>query len=232
MKNLAKLLFVFFLAACGSKDNVSTQGNLAFIGGGGQGQTGGTIDDGAPANTGTLIQIACQTDHGISLPNSLMPNGQRFVDIVPDIGGQSSTSPTVLGVNGSLISTLIISGAKIYSSQYDFSKHANAQDPVEIGKAGSSTSEVYKQLGFSQPRLAATSPDGRTFLVSSGGKVSLRSVSDPLSTVSTWSGTSTFAQPRWDGDAVFIDRTSGGHLRQAVISVDANGNQIEVQNAP
>jgi hypothetical protein len=231
MKNLFLLYCVLVLAACGSKDNVSTQGDLPLLGGGGQGQTG-PIDGGGTATPSTLIQIACQSGHGISLPNSQMVSGQRLVDIVPSLENRGSTSPTVLGVQGNIISTLFISGAKIYSSRFDFSTHAPVASPVVIGKASESSSSVYSELGFSHPRIAATSPNGRFFVISSGGSVSLRSVANPDQMTARWKYSGDFSQPRWDGNSIFIDKVSADHLRQAVISVDSNGNQVGLENAP
>lgn len=237
-KYATALMSLLLLAACGSKDNVSTKGDEVLMGTGTQGQIGQPIDPVAKPGAGALVQIACQSVGGLGgtpLPSSQNLNGQRNVDSIPRIAGSANSpnlAPTVLDVQNGILSALVISQGKIFSVRYDLTRHAEVDEPVEVGSASARTSGIYRALGFSQPRLATASPDGKVVAVSGKGGMSLRSASSPSTPVSRATVSGEFAQPRWDGNEIFADRTSGGHLRQSVITVGAGYSSLGQRSVP
>lgn len=236
MKNTI-FLAVLLLAACGSKDNVSTDGDKALLGGGNQGQIDGPLDPGGEPTKGTFIQIACESPQlnlptQISFPHSQMDSAQRMTEMMAPFSGQSSRAPTVLGLRDHFLTSLVVSGSKIYFTNYDLWTHELSGKPMSIGRASGSSASVYSDLGFSQPRLAAASPNGRQFFVLSGGDASLRSMENPEVELARMSRADGVVQPRWDGQEIFVDRNSDGKMKQAVILLDGASNQIGMRSAP
>ena len=237
-KYATALTSLLLLAACGSKDNVSTKGDDMLLGSGGQSQIGQPVDPVVKPGPCALVQIACQTLGGLGgtpLPSSLDQNGQRNVDSIPRIATSANSpnlAPTVLDVQKSILSALVVSQGKVFFVRYDLARHAQVDAPVEVGSASSRSSGIYHALGFTQPRLASASPDGKVFAITGKSGLSLRAVNSPSTPLGRANVGGEFAQPRWDGNEIFVDRVSGGHVRQSVISVGAGYSSLGQRAVP